>query len=610
MPERQGADLHNNVADLGPIAVATTGPAWSFCIMPIDQEPRESFDEPAILGAVTADDFESFVDRAYLALEQGDWVRLLQRVAALHRSGEINLLSAAVSKAEGRLPHAIEYLLGAVLPDLDVSLEAILAVLPTIAARWSGAGVPYFMRNVFSEWCDRNPDRSDAALEAFRRGDVPSELLVPILLAGMRAAQPRYIDILSEMLSGPSLEEANAAASVLGYATAATPVARQEIFQILKRAIADSDDERLVARFQSLLGLSLGSPKDEAIAVAAVAAVAGRATPALRTAAANCLAQNRAGATRPGVAAICDMLARIEVGEAETIDAVDHLIYGLLATPEADLALDLIEKLLREDRATLKDLDSTAHQIMTSKTGLHQRVVADWLVDGASGMMDAVHDLVMLVANDPPIFTLDFGGRGLSGEAAASVGRRTISSLILFPETAASILVSLLRTGPADAMPLIEEMMLDPLLLSYWETPRKYLEEIAPTERADIAALIARNLSKLDEYIAAIETAGVIAELRPSERHRFIAAVQRAEVHRSIAKSAGKGPLASLFPTSMLLYGDSAVSDVFAVDGSTSRNEFRLGTVETSQEIARLDSIDPIGLWYQRMLFSMGKARG
>ena len=65
----------------------------------------------------------------------------------------------------------------------------------------------------------------------------------------------------------------------------------------------------------------------------------------------------------------------------------------------------------------------------------------------------------MLIANDPPTLNLDFSDHDLDAERAAAVGRRSISTLILFPGTAASILVSLLRTGPADAAPLIEEML-------------------------------------------------------------------------------------------------------------------------------------------------------
>lgn len=574
------------------------------------EEPAEIFDDAGLSEAVGTGDLEAYVHRAYLALEAPEWAAFVQRAVALHRSGGVDLLVALEAKAEGRLPYSVEQLLGELLPDLDIPIERMFRLASHLSGRWRGEGVPYFLRNTFSQWCDRSQDRPDVALAAIRSGAAPAELLIPTLLAGMRAAQTRWIGNLAEMLSSPSLEEADAAANVLGWAVPESPEARRRIYEILTRAMDEADADRLTERFRALLSLSLGATEDEPIALAAVAAVRGRATPAIRTAAANSLFMDRKGATRASIAAICDLLAGTEAGEAATTDAIDHLLYGMLDKPEADLALDLLSRLLREERATLKQLDSTAHHIMTSKNELHLRLVVDWLVDGDAGMIGAVHDLVMLLANDPPTFNLDFSGRGLDAEGAAAIGRRSISSLILFPQTAASILASLLRSGPPDAAPLIEDMLFDPLLISYWETPRAYLEGIAPAERPETAALIARVLSRLDGYIADVEAAGIIRELRPSERHRFIAAVQRAELHRSIAKGASKGALASLFPTSMLLYGDSAVGDVFGADGSGSRNEFRLGSYETSQEIARLDSIDPIGLWYQRMLFSMGKARG
>jgi hypothetical protein len=48
---------------------------------------------------------------------------------------------------------------------------------------------------------------------------------------------------------------------------------------------------------------------------------------------------------------------------------------------------------------------------------------------------------------------------------------------------------------------------------------------------------------------------------------------------------------------------------VFSGDGTSARSEFRMGAVEYSQEIPRLDRIDPVGLWLQRTMFSMGKPR-
>lgn len=577
--------------------------------MPDDQDPPESFDEAAIVTAVAAGEFEGFVRRAHLALEQPEWEAFERLVASLHRARKIDLLAAVTVRTEGKLPYVVENVLGTVFGDLDLTLEAILGAMPVLSARWRGEGAPYWLRNSFSAWCDQAPGRVDAALAAIRSGEAPAELLMPTLLSGMRVAQPRYIDILAAMLAGPSLEEANTAASVFGYAVAETPEARARIFAILRQALDAADAERIAELFRALLALSLAVPGDEAVALAAIASVKHRATPVVLTAAANSLAVHRATATRAAIETICALLAEVGPDEVETLDAIDHLLFVLLAGADADAALALLERLLAEGRATLDTLDTTAHQIMTNNSGLRERLIAAWLVNDAPGMVEAVHALAMLVANDPPTFDLDFAPHALSAEDAATAGRRAVAKLILFPETATSILVSLLRTGPPQAAPLIEEMLLDPLLLSYWETPRKYLETVAAKEGGEIAALIARALAALDAYVATIEEAGVIAELRPSERHRFIAAVQHAELQREIAKGASKGALASLFPVSVLLYGDSAVNDIFAADGSTSRSEFRLGTIEHSQEIARLDSVDPIGLWMQRILFSMGKKR-
>lgn len=574
-----------------------------------ENDEIEAFDQAALHAAIAANDFEAFVQRAQSALEGADWTAFAVMVADAQNRNEIDLWALLADQDGRALCYGMQNLLSALIPQIDVDLGRLLYLLAVITGRARGSGTPYFIMNAFSEWSDRDEARVDAALAAIRGGTAPSDLLIPTLAAGLRVAEHRYVAIILAMLAGTSDSEANAAAFSLGNIQPSDTRICTMVVDALRHALDTADEARAGANLGALLTVN-ATIGDGATALTAVRSLAGKSTPGVRLAAANALFLHKVSATNPDlVEALCALLRETRLGEAETIDAIDHALYGMIDGAGAAAALALLKHLLRAGTSNLGDLDSTAHKLRSEAPFGLETIAADWLADGSYELTEAVSDLITRGLGDPLALTLDFASLALTEARSAAIARRVVASLILHPVAAIAILLSLAKTGPASVMSTIEQIILDPLMISYWEGPRKYLEERLPGETAPIQAMIARLLEQLRGYISAIEAAGFIAEMWPSERHRFIAAVQRQEEQRSITDGARKGSLASLFPTSVLLYGDSAVSEVFSGDGTSARSEFRMGTVEYSQEIPRLDRVDPIGLWLQRTMFSMGKPR-
>jgi hypothetical protein len=569
----------------------------------------EEFDRTELDAAIAAGDFEGWVQRAHASLDAEAWTAFAGMVADAQNAGDINLSTLLAAAENGEFRYAVQTLLSAIVPTLNCDIGQLLALVATTTGRTRGSGTPYYMMNAFSEWSDRAEARVDRALAAIRNDMAPRDLLVPTLAAGLRVAQRRYVGLMSAMLIGISDVEANAAAFSLGNMqplnteTAATAIAA------LRTALDFGGESRMGENLGALLTLD-ATIGDGATTLAAVKSLAGRSTAGIRLAAANALFLNKVAATDPDlVEALCVLLRDTRRGEAETIGAIDHALYSMISDTRAEAALALLKDLLRAGAASLSDLDSTAHKLRSEAPLALETIAADWLAECSYELTEAVTDLITTGLGDPLALDLDFTGFVLTANQAAAIARRVVASLILHPIAAIAILLSLAKTGPAEALRTIEQIMLDPLLISYWDGPRKYLEERSSGEPAAINAMIKRLLGELRNYVAAIEAAGSIAEMWPSERHRFIAAVQRQEEQRAITEGARQGSLASLFPVSVLLYGDSAVSEVFSGDGTPARREFRMGTVEHSQEIPRLDRIDPVGLWLQRRMFSMGKPR-
>lgn len=204
---------------------------------------------------------------------------------------------------------------------------------------------------------------------------------------------------------------------------------------------------------------------------------------------------------------------------------------------------------------------------------------------------------------------LDFSRFNLSAERTLALARKVVSSLMIQPVTATSIILSLMRTGQTDAGEGLEALLFNPVLISYWEGPKEYLESASPSQPPIVQERISRLLSSLADYEGGVRSAGIIPELGPTARQSFLRQLYRAEAQRKVREDMPKrSGFIDFMPITRVLHGDSVVSEVFTGDGPPQREEFRMGTVSHSIPLARLDMIDPVGFWYQRIVLSMGKA--
>jgi hypothetical protein len=573
------------------------------------ENPAERFDRAKLVAAYAAGELEALVRDARKVLEDPAWSLLRSEIAAAHDAGEIDILAAVSASGEGRLPYSVQELLEKVLPDLSVTLDDILASLPVLSRRWHAEqGTPYYILNAVGSWCDRAPGRPLALLDAIRQGRASNDLLRASLWSGMRTAQAEFMPLIIALLEADSTAERAVAADVLGQVEPDDPADQTLIVTALELALTTGDGEQAVAPFRALLQISRRETALAAIGLRAIEIVRPRLDAHIRTAAATelMLAQPPFPDALESVA--LQLLRSTEAGEAATIGMIDLVIEQRLDAGPASEAIRLLDHLLSHGVITMRMVDSTAHALLTGDVERLKRTAIRWLVSHDLALVKAIDDLKMANPGVDLLLDLDFVGEALTAGRAISIARMTSATLMIFPETLTSILVSLLRTGPKDALPELEELIFDPLLVSYWRGPRPQLEAAAAAGPLKVSATIERVLARLDAYSTAIEKVGIIKELQPSERQRFISAVKRHEEQRKITKVAeGASVFTSIFPTSLSLYGDSAIFDVHVEPGRTVRSETQFQFYEVSHEIPRLDVIDPFGHWYKRYMLRQGE---
>ncbi|WP_438455953.1 hypothetical protein [Vreelandella venusta] len=176
------------------------------------------------------------------------------------------------------------------------------------------------------------------------------------------------------------------------------------------------------------------------------------------------------------------------------------------------------------------------------------------------------------------------------------LARKCIGFLWLHEITAASILLSLVEHGHSDAVPVIEGLLWEPLLLSYSSELRPYLEQQASSASPIVAKVAQDLIARHKAYIEGLEKAQDLSELEPSNEARRAAAIKDHQRNTDIQKQARKmSILGDLFHTATMLYGRKSFSMITGADGEKFSSITPLSEHSYSYEFPRLSVVDPVG---------------
>ena len=176
------------------------------------------------------------------------------------------------------------------------------------------------------------------------------------------------------------------------------------------------------------------------------------------------------------------------------------------------------------------------------------------------------------------------------------LARKCIGFFWLHEITAASILLSLVEHGRPDAVPEIERLLWEPLLLSYSSELKPYLEkqmiDAAPAVAKAVKGLITRH----DAYIEGLEKVREISELEPSNEARRAAAMKDHKRNADIQKQARKmSVFVDLGHSVTMLYGRKYFTMITGVSGQSFPSICPLSEHTYSFDFPRMSVVDPIG---------------
>lgn len=534
-------------------------------------------------------------------------------LAEQHNQGAIDLLAIvtpdAIEPYKGGAFFNGQHVYNALIPRLEAPAAEILSVVQTLieaAGRDMAAGFPV---EEFANWCGLDPKR-------------PAELLALVDVDFPNA--DRFLTIAIK--NGVNVERGYFLDRAYGFLTARTDTQKQAAINALGQVplFDDADWARWLAAFAALVAAT-ESDFTRSVMLTAIARRLADAPEVYRVALADlgiAIVQDVDDHVLDAAARITafDMdqlpdrlleallaaLRQVEAANLGTIEMLDMAFRKLLEKGEQERARRLLDHLLRrpEDPIDAETFDSFWNKLAELGGEVMDDWIVAWLLDGDYTLCSALDDNLFAAGSDERPLAIDFTRYTLGDLDHGYLARKAIGAFFLKARVMASILVSLLRTAPAERADEIVDLLVDPILLNYSGVGEDYLKEIAADQADPGQAHVARALDRLAAYLEGLKAMGKVPELHPSERERTIEwqrhADSMAEAHRLARR---KSIFASIMSESVLLYGTRSVSWVPDPAAAPRRIETPLATISHSFEVPRVDIVDPMGLQLMLMSF-------
>lgn len=548
---------------------------------------------------------EAILRDARRMLPDGEFDKLARSFAERISEPTSPLLTPLTRWTEEEFEYSVDTFFGNVLAELSFEPgEMVALVTATIDARPNAE--QWTILGALERWCAARPGRAKSCTELVIADSRPASLLSPLLRAGMVQDPEWHFTTALDLLATGDPDCASQAGLVL---TGDTQLQTEKVDLVLDAAmarLADLDGENHARLFDGAIGLVLRARPDRVSALLELVKVdeAG----ACRRFAARHLAIGKTYPDGQAAGAILEFLMAADPIEPMVVDTLDNALHKWLPAEEPPGPFsDALLKLVVNKGVGLDRLDSCTHAILEGDPARRDQFFGRLMVEGGANGVAALARLAHRQLDHELEPDIDFASFLLDAEDALVLMRRVVGLVTLAPRTAIAILLSMLRTGPARAGEEGAQLIFDPILLSFWEDGRAFLEQRLEKEGQGLKEIINGLIGALDGYTTTIRETGFINELFPPESNRFLAALKRAADSREISRQASEASIfASIIPTSLILNGDSTVFRVFDGDGESKRSEQPMQSVGYSHPLPQLDAIDPFGFWYRRRLLING----
>ncbi len=286
----------------------------------------------------------------------------------------------------------------------------------------------------------------------------------------------------------------------------------------------------------------------------------------------------------------------------KTIDYIDYGLQYLLEQNQAKVIIYLENVLTKNTELSIKQFDSTLSYLQQKDNILLNQIVTKWLLSGENNLCNAIREMVtdgMVLSADANQLKERNSGTHLFiiKKAIGWLFRRHIGLI--------SFIMSMIDVIDSNTANEVEDLLFDPLLISYPGNVKKYLNSIDDS-KSKAKEMAQKLFNRLDEYHRCIESAWNIKELHPSQvqREAYYRFYDQ-EMLKAMKKARKNSAFLSLVSEVVVLYGEKSVTYHPKIENSKehTRREINFQKTKYSVEHPSIDFIDPHGLDYMLHAF-------
>lgn len=533
------------------------------------------------------------------ANEQARWAAAI----SLHNGGEINLLAALTEfDAEQDVQFfAVMRFYSHAIPELDSSPEAMLAAVYRLVReggpnRDGGAFGP-----AFRNWCGVG-DRAVQVAAILDMADERADWYLRHVLEGAALGDPdRAIDWAISLIEHGSAIERRAALDAVSHLGADDPARAQRALIALQSAVGEEEEDNALSRFLlaavEIHGRSNGVGEAEVCDTIDRAEALGGIETRFRATMALWFQWKSAAA--PVLNRLVGIAKSLRPEDAHALDHLDHALYQMLGGEQIDLAIEIVAAVLVANQGTIgiHTFDSFSNHLLVNHAPRFERLAVEWLVSGERALGEAVMLMVQHVHGEPIFFTVDLAPFNYDAETLIFLSRKAVGYLFSMPVTAASLLLTVMRTGVVDAVQAATELLADPLLVNYSGNTGDYLRDNCQRPDDPATPHVAAALAQMEAYIGGLRAVGRVKAFDPSERERIIEWRRRQDEMEAAMKEGEKESILAHIATKViLLHGNRSITYVDDPDGQTRRLVNDMQSYSHFVEAARMITVDPFGL--------------
>ena len=292
--------------------------------------------------------------------------------------------------------------------------------------------------------------------------------------------------------------------------------------------------------------------------------------------------------------------SEISPSNVDVLRQIDYGLSHLLEANKEELLISFLEKILIKSKGAISIaiFSSLLNKIKNNNEFLNT-LVTRWFLSKKTVLGKAINEIVG--QNYDKNIELSINADLLSSEnegICLFLAKKACGWLFMSPISAVSFMLSLIDFASKSEVESINEIILNPLLLSYSGSVNEYLSNKLENGTISEKESASTILESIKTYHKGLEKAWDIKELQPSLTQREAYQRKYNEDSNKAYKESSKNSFLSSFfgKPQVMLYGNTSIYTMHGMNNSRHRQEAPLAQLKTSFEFPSLQVLDPHGI--------------